>query len=371
MAVVGEAPQPRHDLPATLAQLPHIPAQFEPLNVRPPLENWTAADPPRLAAGLASLLNAADVQALDHALVKSSGTAPVQQLTLPCRITRKPGPRMRFDCGSARQRFTGAWAVQAAGRASGQVETLQLSDSSSAPDIALQGRSRLTAGRLEANFTATRAGLSARLSDGRMVQGIRFSATVIQGEVTLRLRDDYAAVQGHLLDQRAADETAFDSAIWMTALVREFKPGARLRPSESLPPVRVDPPVTHPTSGRAVQFDRHCGQCHNTSEPFPPNFLHGDISALDRQLDLCAERIYYRLSMWQMPEARRGKTPMPPLAVLAARGFNADSWAHSTQLAALVDDMRRRLHAQGEEPESVLARPFEQLRNCLPVTAVH
>jgi hypothetical protein len=33
--------------------------------------------------------------------------------------------------------------------------------------------------------------------------------------------------------------------------------------------------------------------------------------------------------------------------------------------------MRRRLRAQGEEPESVLARPFEQLRNCLPVTAVH
>lgn len=373
MPVVGEVPQAPHDLPATLAQLAHIPAQFEPLNVRAPMENWTMADPPRLTAGLASLLNAADVQALDNALATSSRPATVKKLTLPCRITRKPGARIRFDCASARQRFSGAWTAQNAGRASGQVESLQLADASSAPDIALQGRSRFITGRLEADFTATRAGLRARLSDGRLLQGLHFSATGMQGEVTLLLRDDYAAVRMRMRMRglRAANDTAFDSGTWMTALVREFKPGASLRPTESLPPIRIDPPVTHPTTGSAVQFDQHCGQCHNTGERFPPNFLHGDASALDRQLNQCAERIYYRLSMWQIPEARRGKTPMPPLAVLATRGFNANNWAHSTQLAALVDDMRRRLHAQGEQPDSVLARPFEQLRSCLTATVVH
>ena len=371
MPVIGEVPRPRHDLPAMLAQLAHIPAQFEPLNARPPLEIWTGADPPRLAAGLASLLNAADVRALDDALANSSIPVSTQQLILPCRITRKPGARVRFDCGGAQQRFNGAWTVQTSGRASGRVETLQLTNANSAPDIALQGRSRFTVGRLQVDFTATRSGLRARLSDGRLVQGIHFSGSGTQGKVILRLRDDYAAVRRRLLDLRASENSVLDPGIWMTALVRAFKPGASLRPTETLPPIRTDPPVTHPSSGSAEQFDRHCGQCHNTDERFPPNFLHGDAATLGRQLDQCAERIYYRLSMWQLPEARRGKTPMPPLAVLATRGFNADGWAHSTQLAALVDDMRHRLRAQGEQPESVLARPFEQLRSCLPATVVH
>jgi len=365
--VVGEMSQPRNDLPAAFTQLAHIPAQFEPLNVRPPLETWTGVDLPRLAAGLASLLNAADVRALDDALVTSSRLARVQQLTLPCSITRKPGARIHFACADAQKSFNGAWTVQTAGRASGQVHSLQFADASSAPDMALQGRSRFTAGRLKADFTAARAGLHARLSDGRLLQGIHFSATGTQGEVTLRVRNDYAMVRTFLLEQRANDKTIFDSGIWITALMREFKPGASLRPDEQLPPIQIEPPVIHPSSGSAVQFDRHCGQCHNTGERFPPNFLHGDAAALDGQLNQCAERIYYRLSMWQLPETRRGKTPMPPLAVLSTRGLNADGWAHSAQLAGLVDDMRRRLHAQGEQPESVLARPFEQLRSCLPV----
>ena len=371
MPVVEKMPQRRNDRFATLSQLAHIPAQFEPLNVRPPLETWTSVDPPRLAAGLASLLSGADVQALDRALLASSRPASVQRLTMPCRITRKPGRRIRFDCASARQRFVGAWTVQAAGRANGQVERLHLTGTNSAPDIALLGRSRSSANSLQADFSASRAGLSARLSDGRLVQGIHFSATGMQGQVTLRLRDDYAAVRTLLLGQRADDDTVFDPGTWMTALVSEFRPGARLRPVEALPPIRIDPPVTHPSSGSAAQFDRQCGQCHNTGERFPPNFLHGDAAVLDRQLDQCAERIYYRLSMWQVPEARRGKTPMPPLAVLATRGFNADGWAHSSQLAALVDEIRHRLRAQGEQPESVLTRPFEQLRSCLPATVVH
>ena len=371
MPVVGEISHQRNDLPAALARLAHIPAQFEPLNVRPPLEIWARADPPRLTAGLASLLNTADVQALDDTLEAASRPSPVQQLKLSCRITRKPGARIRFACTDMQQHFSGVWTMQTTGRARGRLDTLQLADASSAPDIALQGHSRFTAGRLHADFTATRSGLHARLSDGRLLRGIHFSGTGTQGEATLELRDDYAMVPALLLKQRATEKTAFDSGVWLTALMREFKPGASLRRAEKLAPPQMEPPSTHPASGSAAQFDRHCGQCHNTSERFPPNFLHGDAAVLNGQLDHCAERIYYRLSMWQLPEGRRGKTPMPPLAVLATRGLNADGWTHSAQLAALADDMRRRLRAQGEQPEAVLARPFEQLRGCLPVSAAH
>ena len=278
---------------------------------------------------------------------------------------------MGFACGDARQHFNGSWTTGAGGRASGRVDSLQFEDAGAAPDLNLQGRASLKSGRLSAEFSATHAALHARLSDGRMLQGIRFSATGQLGKVTLRLRDDYALVRAHVLDQHLANAEVFDSGIWMSALLREFNSTVHLRPVVKLPPLQVEPPVIHPSSGSVAQFDRHCGQCHNTSERFPPNFLHGDPATLNRQLEHCAERIYYRLSMWRLPETRRGKTPMPPLAALATRGLDADRWAHSSELAALAEDMRRRLQAQGEAPELVLSRPFEQLRSCLPAADLH
>jgi hypothetical protein len=57
---------------------------------------------------------------------------------------------------------------------------------------------------------------------------------------------------------------------------------------------------------------------------------------------------------------------MPPPAMLAARGIDAATWAHSPALAALLADVRQRLRAQGKQPDSLLAQPFEQLRVCLP-----
>jgi hypothetical protein len=33
---------------------------------------------------------------------------------------------------------------------------------------------------------------------------------------------------------------------------------------------------------------------------------------------------------------------------------------------ALLEDARLRLRAQGEQPDRLLARPFDQLRACLP-----
>lgn len=132
----------------------------------------------------------------------------------------------------------------------------------------------------------------------------------------------------------------------------------------SLPIARTEAATR--VSGAHALFRTHCGLCHDSTANFPPNFLHGDDAAVNARLDHCAERIFYRLSMWHVAAARRGKSPMPPPSILAARGIDAETWARSPALAALRNDVRLRIRAQGGQPETLLAQRFEQLRACLP-----
>lgn len=134
--------------------------------------------------------------------------------------------------------------------------------------------------------------------------------------------------------------------------------------SVKLPPAHTEP---EPQLTRArASFRSHCGVCHDSAANEPPNFLQGDDTTVNARLNHCAERIFYRLSMWHVAEAQRGKSPMPPPTILAARGMNASSWTRSPYLAALLEDMRQRIRAQGSQPETLLTRPFDQLRSCLP-----
>ncbi len=142
-------------------------------------------------------------------------------------------------------------------------------------------------------------------------------------------------------------------------------PGVARTPSGRLPPARVEANVRF--SGAHAAFRAQCSLCHDSSARFPPNFLHGDDAAVNARLDHCAQRIFYRLSMAGITAAQRGKSPMPPPSILATRGIDAATWARSPALAALLADVRLRLRAQGEQPDSLLARPFDQLRACLPV----
>ena len=131
-----------------------------------------------------------------------------------------------------------------------------------------------------------------------------------------------------------------------------------------LPRARTEADVRF--TGAHTLFRAQCGLCHDSTTNFPPNFLHGDDADVSARLDHCAERIFYRLSMAKTAEAQRARSPMPPPAMLAARGIDAATWARSHALAALLADVRQRLRAQGKQPDSLLAQPFEQLRVCLP-----
>ncbi len=175
-------------------------------------------------------------------------------------------------------------------------------------------------------------------------------------------RRDLAAPLERLRARGVLNARPFSLALTDVLLVEVGLPNKT--PSSALPPTRVE--KRSPDSGSLASFRTHCGECHDSASNEPPNFLHGSDAAVNARLDHCAERIFYRLSMGRTAEARRGKSPMPPPAILATRGLTASAWARSPYLDALLGDMRARIRAQGGQPETLLARPFDQLRSCLP-----
>lgn len=339
------------------AELAHIPAQFEPLNVRPPLEVWRRPDQARLTAGLAGLIERADLRRLDAGL----GLGPIaeEKISLDCEFTRKAaGARVVFRCKGPGARLAGTWHVAGA-TARGSVDEIVLPHAVAPAAIELEGSA---AGR----FALRREGLRARLADGRALQKVEFTVNRAgTGSAALTLRDDLSRVSTALAKLPAGDE-AFHAREWMTRLLSALDIRPPARREASLPP-----PQAH-TQARAADrpgilasFQRYCGQCHDTGERFPPNFLHGDAGAVSARLEHCAERIFYRLSMWNLDEPGRKKTPMPPVASLASHGFDAATWARAPELAQLRAYAERRLGA-AQSPQHVLGQPFERLRACLP-----
>lgn len=358
----------RDPLAAQLAEnapLGHVPAAFEPLTPRSPLEYWKSTQPQRLIAGLASLLNSADVSALDEALGRIKNP-PTVQLTLRCRLAPKNARRIRFECGDAQNMFKGIWNTQTGARASGEVTALRIGDDFSATDIRIQADPSAPA---HLNFRFTRAQRHARLSDGRRLGTARFTLKPGNASVTLNVHDDYAAVRNAGLTTLAANPGAFDSSQWLVSLMQTLAPTAPpLRRTTLLPPKQTEGASLANSSNSTNPLTRYCAQCHHTPDAFPPNFLSGDTAQRERQLDHCAERIYYRLRMWRTAETQRGKTPMPPPATLAERGLQPHTWHRSAELAALTDDAAARLRRQRVSPNKLLTQPYEQLRSCLPST---
>jgi hypothetical protein len=211
-----------------------------------------------------------------------------------------------------------------------------------------------------------------RLSDGRRWSRLQLNTLrADEGSATLTLIDDYAAVRSALPRLPLMTASVFDGSRALAELQAELGLDqrdalARETLANKLPPAKLEIVAPRKLSGSAARFLKYCGQCHDTTTNLPPNFLHGDDATVNTRLDHCAERIFYRLSMWHLTEGKRGKTAMPPISALAAYGFDATSWTNSAPLAELLEAARQRIVIQGGQPDVVLTRPFEQLRSCLP-----
>jgi cytochrome c5 len=336
--------------PEELARLPHILARFDPLNPRAPLEIWKAPDKVRLLSGLAGMFAATDLDALDKALARRPGRE--EPFDLDCQTRAKPDGRISFACQGVGLRLNGA--IQSA-RGSGRVDRISLSGAPVGIELARLSTSR---------FQPRHGHRLARLADGRRLAELR----IAEGHGRLTLVDDFAslaAVASGLPSLRAS--ATFPAWDGMAELLTALGTQPTRQAAVALPKPHAEQAAAL-DAGPVGAFRRRCGMCHDTSDAAPPNFLHGDTAEVTARLAHCAPRIYYRLSMWEVAEARRGKTPMPPLPALAAFGFGADAWTRSPERRALLNAARGWLQDQGMDPAGIIRQSFESLPACLPAT---
>jgi mono/diheme cytochrome c family protein len=136
-------------------------------------------------------------------------------------------------------------------------------------------------------------------------------------------------------------------------------------------PAAVDepPPALASSTTDALRvFERYCAACHRTPEASPPNFLFGTTEEVEVKLDRCAERLFFRLSMWELPEDRRPKTGMPPSPALAALSVPVHAWAEHADLALLKAEVAARLAKRTASPpklSDLQKRGYSNLRSCL------
>ena len=89
-----------------------------------------------------------------------------------------------------------------------------------------------------------------------------------------------------------------------------------------------------------------------------------------RGIAQCAERIQYRLAMWDHAPGHRSKSPMPPRQVVGLTDSELDTWSRGplqrlrNALYQIAAHERMPLPAQ----DQTTARPYAELRACLPTS---
>jgi hypothetical protein len=130
--------------------------------------------------------------------------------------------------------------------------------------------------------------------------------------------------------------------------------------------------LAHDSTAQAPQaFASYCAACHATAGPFPPNFLTRKTEAGETGLAHCAERIAFRLAMWDRPAAARTKSPMPPEGWLRGAGWSPAAWRDGAPQAALRDHLASLLALAGTsvpQVEQQGRRAYETLQPCLGTT---
>ena len=374
----------------------HVPARFEALAPRPPLETWSTgsvAIARRFVAGLAGHIADADVRALDGRLA-ARGSASTRRYEAPCEVAWS-GAAVRFKCVSAdaaapeSMRLAGRVTLAGGRIAGGDVAEAAVAGAAPLQQLEVKsGAFDPGAGRL-AIVLATR-GLNARLADGAAITGIelrwrpgdaarRGAARAVAATATLSARDDFAAIR-EALSTLATDERGafgplpFGRARMLPALFARLGLPARewcCDDATGLPPVAVEPPEPAlPVSGPAAAlaaFYPACANCHATAEVAPPNFLAGPGERVAAAVQHCAPRIYVRLALWRIAPDARDKIPMPPPS--PSPSIRADMHAPPAAVAGLERAAAALVRAEtGMEPqlERLLADGYEQLRPCLP-----
>ncbi|MFQ5756389.1 MAG: dienelactone hydrolase family protein [Acidiferrobacterales bacterium] len=377
---------------------------LDPLRRRPPMARWeasTASDLDRLVRGLSRSLPERHMGLLARYLREAGEGAPGRSLTAPCTVIRRGfagRPRLlQIECRTGPKTGAGfhlraQLRVTPDGSAEGEAGWLEMGGGTYAR--------RTMVGRVEDAQTGSRIALrlvgrdgetAIRAPDGNSLlgfalawdEGVADSATRFDASGTLSIASDFrpvASTLGHLAAGASASSPLlaerFDGARlsgWLLAEIGVL-PASRCCDSRPMPDPRLDVEagpadaalsVALEHRGLLLTFRRYCGACHGSDTAYPPGFLRGGGDTILGSVAQCAERIYYRLSMWHRPPEYQRVPPMPPAQGLSLAGTTADDWRRSESLERLTAYTRELLVAEGRDPDELLAGSYHATRACL------
>lgn len=367
---------------SALREYAHIAAQFEPLAMRPPKAEWNPGPDAwvrRAVSGLVQFLSEEDIRRIDEKL----STIPVSESeqSAKCRSTRSfkaSAVRIKLSCPGDGLVVQGlVYVASADQRLSGRLSKVQVRGEDLG-SFAVTGREDEQG---DLHITLTRGGRPAHI---RLESGDALQPLILHGgegdneRPTLRVpvRHDFVPLIDavHRLQLRADGSLAkgsFRRAEVLDTLFSELglpKLSWCCAQSIESPQLEVSTSDASADSPLLRPFNRACASCHRSGHPFPPNFLAGPPEQALSTIAHCAERIQYRLAMWDVAPVHRQKTPMPPLHTSEIADEELTDWT-----TGLLPELRRALHeiaALAEEPlppqAATTARPYFELRRCLP-----
>lgn len=404
---------PNPDLPNRdpLSSPASLSARLDPLVLRPPLEIWSLTRPSDvepMIKGIAEFLPERGVRELDTYLFeRGRPTAAAGRLTGTCELRAKQTTgsayRISFDCQplqDARRGFSMEGRIYTRGHqvTDGVIDVLRLNSGERVSRLKISGGGLAFehgSWQVDLDLFQQPSGLHARLPNGSAVRlRLRWAHagagqstsdpvsgnSMLSGVAVLFTIEDFARVHRAIdeLKNAKGNETFSSNALHgaraMRSLLARLGMGtagqACCTGAATIPRARVDDGgltgLSADTAGFQVlqPFFQYCAGCHQSPATFPPNFLSGDPGQVRHSLANCAQRIWYRLGMWDVPAPQRPKSPMPPITTLGSGDVSAQQWVQSDGLIRLRSYIAAVLDVQNIDTESLITRDYKTLREC-------
>ena len=361
-----------------------VAAQFEPLTPRPPETVWTPdADSAvrRTISGIAEFIARNDLRRLDELLATSD--AETTTLTADCTVDyRRPdwNGRIKLSCDSPDLSVRGiVSAADADGSLSGRLRDIRL-NGEALGSLAVTGHAD---GQNILRVTPIRTGRPGRvrLASGDALDRLtiaRNSERPNRARIEWQIRHDFVRV-AETLGRLAMDAAGpLDSGPFVRARVIGGLFDALgdtdidwcCTGDAGLPMPVVERPSMTNGDPLLAAFFQVCGACHRSDEPFPPNFLAGKPEQVPRGIAQCAERIQYRLAMWDHAPGHRSKSPMPPRQTVGLSDDELETWSRGPlqRLREALYQIAARERMPLPTQDEATARPYAELRACLPTS---
>ena len=398
---------------------------FEPTIPREPLAVWSVSPQAhdtvdRVVMGLSRFLADVDVERLDTFLFQQAtgSGAALRRYHSRCEAEmRERGrlvDRIAFRCRKPEQpsghheggfSMEGVVYLQAGTVAGGTIDRLSTGQGDEPADLKIAGGTVTSKGRRHSGrivVTQKEPRLHARLADGHAIKELTFQfdenrgaqrhaggTAGFTGSATMTVMEDYRSID-RAINAMARETLAGESDVFARKPFRRASVMKALSRHLTMPSLRWccedtdNMPETVAMTDQALHdpdlaahdkdlppvfkaFHRYCAECHHEDLAFPPNFLHGPPQQVQQQIDHCAERIFFRLEMWDLAPSARQEAPMPPVTALQRLHLSSEQWAGHADLALLKSYTAGLVTSQSGKParlEDLATKGYDSLRAC-------